>query len=159
MAKFTFNGVDTLEADFEKLAVIDDETTYGILEAGAEVLKAAQQEVLRRLGLTNAVAPQLINSLTASRKVENDTKKVRLTPKGKRKDKKKTYKRMKKENGKRRSSGSYQNTNAEIGYFLEYGTPRIKPRHWMEAANEEGGDACTEAMQEAWNKHLDDLNL
>ena len=156
MAKFIFNGVDTLVADFEKLAVIDDETTYSILEAGAEVLKTVQQEVLRRMGLTNPVAPQLINSLSISRRIG---KIVTLTPKGKRKGKKKISKRMKKVDGKRQSSGSYQNTNAEIGYFLEYGTPRIKPRHWMEIANEEGGDACTEAIQEAWNKHLDDLNL
>lgn len=159
MAKFTFNGVDALTADFEKLAAVDDETTYSILEAGAEVLKTVQQEVLRRMGLFSSDVPQLINSLSISRKVEGETRKVRLMPKGKRKGKKKEYKRMKKEKGKRRSSGSYSNTNAEIGYFLEYGTPRIKPRHWMETANEEGGDACTEAMQEAWNKHLDDLNL
>jgi hypothetical protein len=156
MAKFTFNGIDTLEADFKKLEVVDDETSYGILEAGAEELLIAWRTVLHRMGLMNPNNPQLINSLSANRRIG---KKVTLTPKGKRKDKKKAYKRMKKENGKRRSSGSYQNTNAEIGYILEYGSPRIKPRHWMEIANEEGGDACTEAMQEAWNKHLDDLNL
>lgn len=156
MAKFTFNGIDTLEADFEKLAKIDDETAYSILEAGAEELLIAWRTVLRRMGLMNPNNPQLINSLSANRRIGE---KVTLTPKGKRKDKKKASKRMKKENGKRRSSGSYQNTNAEIGYILEYGSPRIKPRHWMETANEEGGDACTEAMQEAWNKHLDDLNL
>lgn len=156
MAKFRLNGADTLIADFEKLAVVDDETKYSILEAGAAVLKSAQQEVLRRLGLVNSVEPQLINSIGADRLSGNV---VRLMPKGTRKNKRKTYKRMKNVKGQRRSSGSYDNTNAEVGYLLEYGTPRVPAKHWMETANEEGGDACVDAMQDAWNKHLDDLNL
>lgn len=151
MVKFEFNGIDTLIADLEKLAVIDEETAYSILEAGAEALRAVQQAVLRRMGLINPVMPQLIYSLQISRKKGKDGVLVRLGPRGKRKNNKKASKRKK--------GGTYANTNDEVGYVLEYGSPRIKPRHWMETANEEGGAACTEAMQAAWDKRLDDLNL
>ena len=144
MADFRFNGVDGLIADFDKLAKIDDETKYSILEAGAEVVKLAQQAVIRRLGLMDPVAPQLINSLKIERKKGRGGVYVQLLPKGKRK----------KKNGE-----SAKTTNSQVGYYLEHGTPRIKAKHWMEAANEESAAACTEAEQEAWNKHLDDLNL
>ena len=87
MADFRFNGVDGLIADFDKLAKIDDETKYSILEAGAEVVKLAQQAVIRRLGLMDPVAPQLINSLKIERKKGRGGVYVQLLPKGKRKKK------------------------------------------------------------------------
>lgn len=43
--------------------------------------------------------------------------------------------------------------------ILEYGSPRIPATHWMERGYEESKDAFLAAEQEAWNKHLDDLNL
>lgn len=43
--------------------------------------------------------------------------------------------------------------------YFEHGTPRIPAKHWMETANEEAEDAFLAAEQDAWNKHLDDLNL
>lgn len=159
MAKFSFNGIDGIIADFEELANISDDVKYSILEAGAEVVRKVQQEVIRRLGLIDPVAPQLINSLTIARKKGSDEVCVRLYPKGKRKGEKKLGKRMKKTGSGRRSSGSYAGTNAEVGYYLEYGTPRIPAKHWMETANEEAEDAFLAAEQDAWNKHLDDLNL
>lgn len=159
MARFFFDGIDGIMADFDELANIDDEVKYSILEAGAEVVRKVQQEVIRRLGLVDPVAPQLINSLTIARKKGSDKVCVRLYPKGKRKGEKKLGKRMKKSGSGRRSSGSYAGTNAEVGYYLEYGTPRIPAKHWMETANEEAEDAFLAAEQDAWNKHLDDLNL
>lgn len=151
MAGLKINGIDSIISDFEKLAKVDDETAYSILEAGAEALRTVWQAVIRRMGLMDPVMPQLIYSLQISRKKGKNGVLVRLGPRGKRKNNKKASKRKK--------GGTYANTNDEVGYVLEYGSPRIKPRHWMETGNEEGGDACTEAMQEAWNEHLDDLNL
>lgn len=151
MAKFEFNGVDNIISDFDKLARLDDETTYSILDAGAEALRTVMQDVLRRLGLMDPVDPQLIYSLQIMRKKTHRGVLVRIGPHGPRDNNRKA--------SKRKGGGYYSNTNDEVGYLLEYGTPRISAKHWMETANEEGRDACTEAMQEAWNKHLDDLNL
>nr|DAL91781.1 MAG TPA: hypothetical protein [Caudoviricetes sp.] len=159
MARFTFNGIDGIIADFEELAKIDDDTKYSILEAGAEVIRTAQQNVIRRLGLMNPTIPQLINSLTISRRVGKQGGYVQVTPKGKRKNARKHGKRMKKKGDRRVSSGSYAGTNTEVGYYLEYGTPRITATHWMETANEEAEADFLTAEQDAWNKHLDDLNL
>lgn len=58
---------------------------------------------------------------------------------------------MKKENGKRRSSGHYYGTNAEIAYILEYGSPRISASHWMENANEGAEDELVDIQQKAWD--------
>lgn len=159
MAKFSFNGIDGIMADFEELANIDDEVKYSILEAGAEVFKKHLQALLRREGHMNPTMPQLINSITVFRKKQGSEAFVRVYPKGKRKGEKKLGKRMKKSGSGRRSSGSYAGTNAEIGYILEYGSPRMPATHWMERGREESEEAVYDAMQDAWNKHLDDLNL
>lgn len=151
MAELKINGIDKLIADFEKLAKIDDDTAYTILEAGAAALRTVQQEVIRRMGLMDPVEPQLIHSLQINRKKGKNGVLVRLGPRGKRKGKKKPSKRKK--------GGTYANTNDEVGYVLEYGSPRIKARHWMSTANEEGAETCTAAMQEAWDKHLADMNF
>lgn len=153
MAKFDFNGIDTLIADFEKLAVIDEETTYSILGAGAEAMRTVWQAVIRRMGLMDPKNPQLINSLELQKKrspVEGYY--IRVMPYGPRKDRNRSHRR-------RKAGGFYTNTNDEVGFLLEYGTPRIKARHWMETANDIAYEDTVEAMQEAWNEHLDDLNL
>lgn len=144
MAKFGFNGIDDLIADFDKLAKTDDNTKYEILEAGAEVVKKAQQAVIRRLGLMDPVMPQLINSLTIKRKKKKSEIYVTLYPYGYR---------------KKKDGGPSETANAEVGNILEYGSPDVKARHWMETANEESESERIAAMQDAWNKHLDDLNL
>lgn len=157
MARFTFNGIDSLDAEFDKLTSVSDDVMYGILEAGAEVLKTSQQRVLRRLGLMDPKVPQLINSLTVTRITRHENPAVQLRPTGKRKNKKNSYTRHKKisdGSNRRHSSGSYANTNEEVGYMLEYGTPRMPAKHWMEKGNEEGIDGCVAAEEAAWNKYL-----
>lgn len=159
MARFFFDGIDGIMADFDELANIDDEVKYSILEAGAEVFKKHLQALLRREEHMNPTMPQLINSITVFRKKRGREAFVRVYPEGKRKGEKKLGKRMRKSGSGRRSNGSYAGTNAEIGYILEYGSPRMPATHWMERGYEESEEAVYDAMQDAWNKHLDDLNL
>jgi hypothetical protein len=51
----------------------------------------------------------------------------------------------------RRPNGNYSGTNAEIGYILEYGSPRIAATHWMETTNEEAADEVIAVEESAWN--------
>lgn len=53
-----------------------------------------------------------------------------------------------------RSNGKYSGTNAEVGYILEYGSPRIPAQHWMENSNEEAADEVIAVQQEAWDELL-----
>ena len=46
-------------------------------------------------------------------------------------------------------------TNAELGYLLEYGTPRISPGyHWMENTNEEVADEIQGMIEDEYTKLL-----
>lgn len=139
MAKFSFNGVDSISADFEQLSKVDEDTKYRILEAGAKILKEKMEEVIRRKELMDPVMPQLVNSIKIKRKKSKDEIFVRISPEGKRKDGKKT--------------------NNEVGYALELGTPRIPAKHWMETASEEAEENAYWAMESAWDEYLKKLNL
>ena len=47
----------------------------------------------------------------------------------------------------------------DVAYYLEYGTPRMAATHWMENAIELAQDEATEAMQEEWNKHMEECGF
>lgn len=152
MSSFKFNGIDGISVSFEQLATLDDETRWSIISAGAEVVKRFQEQALnrefkRRTG-------QLFGSLKVLRKRSGDEMSAVIAPSGKRKrgsSGKRTY--------KGRSNGSYQGTNAEVAYILNYGSPRIKATHWMETANEAAGPELADAEAAVWDQYLRSLNL
>lgn len=45
-------------------------------------------------------------------------------------------------------------TNAELGYLLEFGTPRIKATHWMENTNETVEDEIQEIIDDGFTEVL-----
>ena len=94
---------------------------------------------------------QLIESVKAARK-KGETPIVAITPKGKRKG---AYTGQRKTHG----GGTYQGTNAEVAYVLEYGTPRMAATHWMETTNEEASDEVVAAEAAVWDDYLKSLNL
>lgn len=156
MAKFSFNGIDELEISLEQLARLTDEDKWSILEAGANVLKAAQESKL--LTLFRQHTGVLAASLKISRKNGDSGVVARIAPAGQHPGSS-TGKRMKNTAKGRRSSGSYDGSNAEIAYILEYGSPRIAPRHWMETANEEADEERAAAMEAAWDELLKSKGL
>lgn len=147
MAKFSTRGVDELTLSLEQLATIPEETQYSILEAGASALIPRWKETLQSMKRTG----QLIESVKAARK-KGETPIVAITPKGKRKG---AYTGQRKTHG----GGTYQGTNAEVAYVLEYGTPRMAATHWMETTNEEAGDEVVAAEAAVWDDYLKSLNL
>lgn len=147
MAKFSTRGVDELTLSLEQLATTPEETQYSILEAGASALIPRWKETLQSMKRTG----QLIESVKAARK-KGKTPIVAITPKGKRKG---AYTGQRKTHG----GGTYQGTNAEVAYVLEYGTPRMAATHWMETTNEEAGDEVVAAEAAVWDDYLKSLNL
>ena len=146
MAKFSFNGMDDLSISFEQLANLTDEDRMSILRPAAELLLERQRTKIltkfkRRTG-------DLANSLTIQEKSDADGAYAHIFLKGKHRGSS-IGRRIK----KGRSSGKYSGTNAEIGYILNYGSPRIAATHWLEEVNEESEEDVVAAEQAA----LDDL--
>lgn len=144
MGKFTFNGVDELAASFEALSQLSDEDKMSVIMPAAKLLVERQREMIQRLFKQRT--GDLANSLTIQEKSDEDGVYAHIYLKGKHKGSS-TGKRK----GKRRSNGRYSGTNSEIGYILEYGSPRIAARHWMENANEEAENEVVAAQQAAWD--------
>ena len=152
MAKFSFNGMDELSASFEDMLRLSDEERMSVIMPGAEVVAERQRGKIREL--FNQHTGALADSVTIRQKSDDDGAYANIFLKGKHPGSS-TGKRK----GKRRSNGKYSGTNAEVGYVLEYGTPRITATHWMENANEEAASEVTTAQQEAWNSLMEKKGL
>lgn len=150
---FYVSGFDELEADLLGITELSDEEKWPILEAGALIVKAKMQEVIDRLFGTDG-SGDLRNSISISQKIIKEELVARVTPKGRHKSSGRGIRMKKQKDGTRAKSGKYSGSNAEVGYYLEYGTPRIKPRHWMETADEEAGEQSAAAMEAAWDEIL-----
>ena len=64
-----------------------------------------------------------------------------------------------KRRGKRRSNGSYQGTNAEVAFILEYGSPRIGATHFMENTAEESEQEVYNTMDAELTRILRERGL
>ena len=152
MAKFMINGMDEIAARFEQLAHITDEDKMSVIMPAAELLVERQRQKI--VQLFQQRTGDLAKSLTIRERRDDSGVFANIYLKGKHRGSS-MGKRMK--NG--RSSGKYSGTNAEVGYVLEYGSPRIAARHWMETANEETMDEVIEIQQDAWNEMLEKKGL
>lgn len=144
MAKFTFNGMGEISADFETLAHLSDEEKLSIIRPAANLLLERQRDKL--VTLFRQLTGSLAKSLSIEERVDDDGVSAYISPKGKHPGSS-TGKRR----GKRRSNGKYSGTNSEVAYVLEHGSPRIAATHWMENTNEEASDDVIAAQQAAWD--------
>lgn len=152
MAKFSFNGMDELSASFEDMIQLSDEERMSVIMPGAEVVVEHQRGKIRSLFKQRSGA--LADSITIRQKSDDDGAYANIFLQGKHPGSS-TGKRR----GKRRSNGKYSGTNAEVGYILEYGSPRIAATHWMETANEDAAADVASAQQEAWNALMEKKGL
>ena len=144
MARFSFNGMDEISASFEQLSNITDEDKMSVIMPAAKLLVERQRQMIERLFKQRT--GDLADSLSIQEKSDVDGAYAHIYLKGKHRGSS-TGKRK----GKRRSNGRYSGTNAEVGYILEYGSPRIGARHWMENANEEAADEVVATEQASWD--------
>ena len=157
MAKFTFNGMDELSASFEELLNLTDQERLSIVMPAAKLLVEKQKQKLRELFTHRSGA--LAESITIQEKTDDSGAYAEIYFKGKHPGSS-TGKRKKRDaNGKIIESGKYSGTNAEVAYILNYGSPRIAPRHWLENANEESEDEVVETMQDAWDNLITQKGL
>lgn len=152
MAKFAFNGLDQISASFEQLSEISDDDKYAIVESAASFLKDCFVDKIK--GWFVQRSGDLAKSVTIERQDGEDGSYAHISLKGKHSGSS-TGRRHKRVKGShRRSSGKYSGTNAEIGYILEYGSPRIQATHWMETTNEENADEVMSIMEGSWDDLL-----
>ena len=152
MASFSFNGMDELSASFEQASQLTDEDRMSVIMPAAKLLVERQREKI--LSLFTRRTGALADSLSIQERSDDDGVYAHIYLKGKH-PRSSTGHRLK--GG--RSSGKYSGTNAEIGYILEHGSPRIPATHWMENANEEAAEEVVAAQQEAWNDLMEKKGL
>ena len=152
MAKFSFNGMDEIAASFEDMVQLSDEDRLSVIMPAAEVLVKRQREKIEQTFTQRSGA--LADSLSIREKSDDDGAYANIYLKGKHPGSS-TGKRK----GKRRSNGKYSGTNAEVGYVLEHGSPRIAATHWMENANEDAAAEIADVQQDAWNALLEKKGL
>lgn len=161
MAVFAFDGLEPLEMDMERFANMADDELADIVDAGATVFVEAQQEYLREHhgGGTGTLADS-IEAMTARRGVSI------IGPRGKHAGHYTSTKgthRAKTGSGKskrRKHHGlAHGASNVDVGYYLEFGTPRMPAAHWMENANEAAADEAHAAMEKEWDIIMSHHNL
>lgn len=152
MAQFNFNGMDAIEASFKEMSQLSDEDKYSVIAPAAELLK--QRFVEKIKSLFTQRSGDLAESIAVVQKSDDTGTYAHITPMGKH-SKSSTGKR----NKKGTSSGHYSGSNAEVAWILEYGSPRINPRHWMETTNEESEEEVIAAEEAAWDSLLQSKGL
>lgn len=163
MARFDFYGTDELEISFAELAQLTDEDKEKIIMPGAEVIRKHQVEILESDHNSKILAPSIVAEYLPG--FEEGV--ALIEPKGIHHGKKTVhgadYHRPKTGQGrshKRKRHGlTAGTTNQEVGYYLEYGTPRMYASHWMERANEKAADETNAAMEKAWDELLTSKGL
>lgn len=150
MAKFSFNGVDEISADFEQLATLSDDEKLSVLRPAGKLLKGKYVEKIKSK-FTQRTG-DLAGSITIEERTGDTGAYLHITPKGKHRGS--GTGRRKRRKGRTGSNGRYSGSNAEVAYILEYGSPRIPASHWMEETNEEQADNVAEAQQQAWDDLL-----
>lgn len=150
MAKFSFNGVDEISADFEQLATLSDDEKLSVLRSAGKLLKGKYVEKIKSK-FTQRTG-DLADSITIEERTGDTGAYLHITPKGKHRGS--STGRRKRRKGRTGSNGRYSGSNAEVAYILEYGSPRIPASHWMEETNEEQADNVATAQQQAWDDLL-----
>ena len=174
MAYFRYNGVDAIEAGLDTLGQMSGDEKWSVIYHGAQVLADKLAETIEELGLVDT--GQLLEGIGIKRSGGDDpvalissygkrkggytgARKRALTGKGEaiRYGK---HKREGRYNGKA-AAGSYQGSNTELIYFLEYGTPRMSAKHPLEktAAKVDEGTEFEDAIMEGWDEYLKFKNL
>lgn len=157
MAKFTFDGIDSISFLSDEFMGLTDEEKLSVIMPAAEFLRDRHQEKIRQVFKQRSGT--LAKSIKIQVKNDDSGSFAHIAPTGKH-PKSSTGKRFKKDkDGKRRASGKYSGSNAEVAYILEYGSPRIRPRHWMETANEEAEAQIAEIQQAAWDDLMEKKGL
>lgn len=176
MAKFTVSiaagGSKSHNNSYASLDVRDSAAAANIKKAvcvaGGEVLQQALRDHLERT--THDPNAAVRGTLARSITVRALSSSAIVSPTGKHhgagtgpKTRAAGYHRAKRGQGTshlRKRHGMSNATSAmDVGYYLEYGTPRMRGEHWMELTVERNEAAVQDAMEREWNKYVDSLEV
>lgn len=167
--KFTYYGRDG-GAQYGVFGVVEAGMTAAdrllICRRGAEVLIQRLREFLaaNTFDKNARIRGRLAESLTAREFASIGS--VIVSPEGKhhgsyaKRKRSEGYRRAKTGLGRGRSNKSLHHgmtggvSAQDVGYYLEYGTPRMAPLHWMETVCEQSGDEVQAAMEQAFDEYL-----
>lgn len=150
MAKFVSYGMDDLQIPFDKMSRLTPADLLDILRPGAEVMK---QAIVDRIKSTfTQRSGSLASNWKLTESAADGVAEITIEPTGTHPPNGRGVRKKKK-----KQSDGY--ANAVIAYALEYGTPRIYARHYLEYAAINNDAAITEAMQEAMNQKFEQLGL
>ena len=172
MAKFTCNfpeysGGDLYGKD-SFLSGLSSEDMLTILRPAAAALVQHYKNTILRLfkRRTGSLADSIKAEEMGLDRAYMDASEASITvgPKGKHKGSKRAARSRKGSSSARyakhnRTARSTAISNAELGYLLEVGTPRIAATHWMENANEEISDSLQQMIEEEFNKVMESKGL
>ena len=150
MAKFVSYAMDDLQIPFDKMSRLSAADLLDIIRPGAELMRQAIVDKItstftQRSG--SLAGSWVLTESSAEGNAEITIEPLGVHPTNGRGIRKK----------KRKKSGG--DANAVVAYALEYGTPRIPARHYIQHTTEEKVEEVTAAMQEAMNKKFEQLGL
>lgn len=166
MAKFKCEFSDSRGGDLygqAEFSELSSEDMLSVLRPAAEILRKHYKSVILRL------FKKRTGSLSESFQAEEwgldreyintNEAVISVGPKGKHKGSMRaarsragsSTRKYAKHNRKSKSTGI---SNAELGYLLEVGTPRIPATHWMENANEEISDTVQQIIEDEFDSLL-----
>ena len=166
MAKFGYefgSSASNFSASASLFSELTSEELLDALRPAAETLKSKYISVIRQKfsGGTGEFAESIrISEFGLDRKyMDLSDASISVGPAGKRK---KSKRGARNRAGPKDRKGAKHNriasatfiSNAELGYLLEYGTPRVPATHWMENANEEIEDEIANLIEEEFDKLL-----
>ena len=144
MGRLTMDGLDGLLDDFAALAALPDSVVDGILDAGADVIAAAQREEIEKQWKGPYSLGISAKSVKKGKvKKERDGRSVSIYPQG------------------ARRRGGQSTRNAEIAFINEYGAPgrHIAPRPAIDTANRKKEGEAVDAGERVYHAWLDSRNL
>lgn len=150
MAKFVSYAMDDLQIPFDKMARLTPADLLDILRPGAELMRRAIVDAIQATFTQRS--GDLAGSWALTESAAEGNAEITIEPLG-----------VHSKNGrgirkkKRKKSGG--DANAVVAYALEYGTPRIAARHYIQKTTEDKGDEAAAAMQEAMNQKFEQLGL
>lgn len=165
MAKFKcefsgFSGGDLSGKD-SFFSGLSSEDMLSILRPAAQILREHYRATIMRLfkRRTGSLADSIQIDEFGLDRAYMDASEASITvgPKGKHKGSKRAARSRAGDSSRKyakhnRTARATAISNAELGYLLEYGTPRIAATHWMENANEEIENDIQQSIEEEFDK-------
>lgn len=160
---FETNGLDELILDMDEIKEIDDDTMWGMLDAGGDVIQKGHEEEIKATFTSHT--GKLIGSPTVRRKMDGSLRYVLVYPAGEHHTYKARSGSHTKVQGKRKryyataSDGRKITTNQDVGFVQEFGGHGNAATQWMRTANEKHIDEAVDAEYDVFDRWLKSHNL